>query len=165
MPVLKEEDLLGSENVILYHAAEYAGPWLKKVAEVIQEMELPVDIAEEQASSGLIKALTGGARNVLVVNPKSKALNRYRWLMYAFPIGKNVTLGYYLIGEGTGFGRSAGVRIPILHNADIFDNVDIRALDQSIIEACVIARVAIQKRQGDAYKVLSQVSRMFGTGS
>jgi hypothetical protein len=137
MAIFKEENVIDRWSEVVPHAEQHAATWLRSVIKRMDEMQLPVTSKEEKVATGFIKSVTGGGRNVVSISPSSKALNRVTILLFAFPIGTTVTIGWFAVGEGN-FGQNAGIRIPIVHDLDVFDQVDLRALLASIHEFAVL---------------------------
>lgn len=166
MAILRSEDVLENWIEVVPHSSEYAGAYLRGVMKRIDDMQLPIEHREDKAATGFIKSITGGSRSVVSINPTSKALNRLVMLLFAFPVGTSVSIGWFALLQNSGFGKGPGLRLPLIHDMDLFDNVDMRALLTSVHEFAVIP--AAEALYGQAQISLDKLNRrssgMFGIG-
>lgn len=164
MAIFRGEDVIDEWSAIVPNCSEYAGAYLRGVMKRIDEMQLPIQHKEEKAATGLLKSVTGGSRAVVSINPTSKALNRVTILLYAFPIGTTVTIGWYALSEGSGFGKGPGFRMPFVNDMDLFDRADLQALVTSVHTFAVLpaAEALFDKGQVTLTKLTRATSGMFG---
>lgn len=114
-----------------------AEQYVDTIVECVREQELPVEIDVQEASTGLLRSVMGKGREFLVIKPTNRALDVFRILHYGVPTGVNLAAGWYLTGRVKGLGTTP-MRVPVLHDIDIFDNADLQALVFCIHEFGVI---------------------------
>lgn len=165
MAIVKGEDVIDSFQQVLPQAAKFADEYISGIARSIADQQLPVEVFTESASTGLFKAAFGVSREFLVVKPTNRKLDLFRILHYGVPNGANLAAGWYLTGRVRGLGQSQ-IRVPVIHDLDIFDNADLQALVVGIHQFAVIDSLcSIADRVGYGRdRVSTRTSGLFGLG-
>jgi hypothetical protein len=93
---LNAADILHQADEIVPNAADKCDDYLRAVVRCVREQEMPfaTDVRPER--------LTGGWRapktDCLVLKPTESRLRRFEMLHFAIPIGRNLKVGYYILG-------------------------------------------------------------------
>jgi hypothetical protein len=93
---LNPADILHQAHEIIPNAAGKEDDYLRAVIRGVREQEMPfsADVRSER--------LTGGWRDpktdCLVLKPTESGLRRFEMLHFAVPIGRNLKVGYYVLG-------------------------------------------------------------------
>jgi hypothetical protein len=93
---LNSEDILHQAQEIIPNAAGQAEEYLRAVVRGVREQEMPftADVRAER--------LTGGWRDpktdCVVLTPTDSRLRRFEMLHFAIPLGRNLKVGYYVLG-------------------------------------------------------------------
>jgi hypothetical protein len=140
MAVIKSDDVVDAYSEVVPGGAAYADQYLPWVQASIQEQQLPVRMQVQETATGLLKSVMGKKRPFLVVQPDSRALDEFRQLNYAVPLGTNLAVGWYLLGRNPEFGK-ASFRIPVIHGMDLFDLADLEALVSTLHQHAVMRTV------------------------
>lgn len=138
MAILKAENVLDEWQEVLPAGADRADEYLKDVWKRVYDLGLPVDIGFEDAALGLVKSAMGQSRQFLVMNPQTKVLNTFRLLHFAFPVGNALTTGWFLAAYSRNLGTTTGLRVPLVHDLDLFTNADLMALLRAIHQWSVL---------------------------
>lgn len=141
MPILRPDDVIDSWEVVLPDCAHLGSQYLVDVSNAVIRQEIPVVMEFQQAATGLIKAAIGRTRTFLVMTPQARSLDPFRLLHYAVPVGRALSIGWYLAGRVPGLGSPAAIRLPVLHGLDLFANADLHALTAVVHNVCVLETV------------------------
>jgi hypothetical protein len=140
-------------------AASLADQYMDTVQASIEAQQLPVRLAQEKATSGLLGAVRGQKRTVLLVEPTSAALGDFSLFLFGVPNGVNLSVGWFLSEEGRGqktvmsslhplAGAAAGMS-DLLRNLNIFDVADLQSICTAVHEYAVMEAVyAVSDRVG-----------------
>lgn len=184
MAVIRGDDVLDSYQLVIPRAAEYEEDYLNGVWHAGGEHSLPVEAQFMDAATGMIKAALGKTRKFLVHLPERKKLDIFRVLHYSVPVGGALNVGWYLTGRKRAFGTASsvtkllsggkaastmasalsGVRIPVIHNLDLFDNADLHGLLAAIHSFTVLETIErlASKVEFDLTRINRQSTGMFG---
>ncbi len=138
MAILKAENVIDQWQETLPAGGDQAEHYLTEVWRRAYDMQLPIEIGFEEASTGLLKQATGHSRKFLVMSPQIKTLNVFRFLHYATPMGNALTLGWFATDSNLKMGVSSGLRLPLIHDLDLFSNGDLFGLFSAIHEWAVL---------------------------
>lgn len=127
MAVIKGEDVITSYSEVIPDAGSQANNYLDWLQGATSEMQLPVRMAMESASTGLLKAVMGKSREFLVITPEDRKLDALRMLHWCTPVGSNMAVGWYIVG-----GRRSVLSL------DLFQDADLTALYESIHKLAVM---------------------------
>lgn len=163
MAIIKGQDVLDSYLQLLPGSASLADEYIKGIGESIREQALPVEVTLQSASTGLLRSVMGKSREFLVVKPQNRNLDVFRILHFGVPSGNNLAAGWYLTGRVRGFGQMQ-LRVPVIHDIDVFDSADLQALVAAIHQFAVIdSLLAIADRVGlDRERVHRKSTGLFG---
>jgi hypothetical protein len=166
MAIVKAENVLDQWQETLPSGGDMAQVYMDDVWSRVYEMSLPVDIAYEEASTGLIRQALGQSRKFLVMNPQDKTLNVFRILLYSIPMGNALTVGWFATDYSRKLGTSSGLRVPLINDLDLFANADLMGLFSAIHEWAVLpATVTLaQKFQLETSVTRKSKAGMFGVG-
>jgi hypothetical protein len=163
MAIIKSQDVHASYQQVIPGAGQLAEQYVDGIVQSVREQQLPVEIEVQETATGLLRSVMGKSREFLVIKPTSRALDVFRILHYGVPTGVNLAAGWYLTGRVKGLG-TAPVRVPVLHDIDLFDNADLQALAISIHQFAVVdSLLAIADKVGyERDRVTSQTKGLFG---
>lgn len=93
---LNPEDILHQADELIPNAAGRADEYLRAVVRCVREQEMPfsADVRAERLTSGWREPKT----DCLVLKPTESRLGRFEMLHYAMPLGRNLKVGYYVLG-------------------------------------------------------------------
>ena len=163
MAIIKSQDVVSSYQEVIPGAGRLAKQYVDGIVQCVREQELPVEIDVQEAATGLLRSVMGKGREFLVIKPTNRALDVFRILHYGVPSGVNLAAGWYLIGRVKGLGTTP-MRVPVLHDIDLFDNADLQALVFSIHQFGVIdSLLSIADRVGyERDRVKRETAGLFG---
>jgi hypothetical protein len=150
--VIKGEDVITAYSEVIPDAADQAGKYLGWVQGATNEMELPVRMGMQSAATGLLKSVMGKTREFLVIAPEDKKLDALRMLHWCTPVGKNLAVGWYVVG-----GKRSVLGL------DLFQDADLTALYESIHKLAVMRSIyaCVETTGGDRKRIREQVGRGF----
>ncbi len=161
MAVIKADDVVDLYAETIPNGATQLDRYLPWVQGAIQEMQLPVRVGYQEASTGLLKGWMGRKRQFLVCQPEGRALDVFRMLHWVSPVGSNLAIGWYVVGRKKAFGSNSQIRIPILDNLDLFDEADLRAIYSSLHQFAVMRAIyAVVKEAGADPKHITSKSKV-----
>lgn len=156
---LKYGNVVDKYLMVVPGAAPLADLYMETVEASIVSQQLPVRLTHEKATSGLLGAVRGQRRTVLLVEPESAALGDFSLFLFGVPNGVNLSIGWFMSEEGRGQKTMMGSLHPIagaaagmsdlFRNLNIFDVADLQAICTGVHEYAVMEAVyAISDKVG-----------------